>query len=279
MSITSDGCLEITIKERITKIEGTKVAIKYMENYFNYGRNCTRITGSNDYFIFVDSDRELSVLKLDYQGIGESDIQKMKLLLFIRPKEANYKKLFEISKLQNSSFLVDTLCSSQERLYCLTVEGNIVKCDLEFPGEQIEVANIQNKQLHLRNFIFTAITAHLNMVVVGSFNPSCKTCHMTLLDVDLHLKHQVTFKSDHPIQAMHITTINHLPILTVLTASLALKSFYCHRGQLNELKCKFENLSALSDFYQESSPLSFSSPFIRASSLIRNDDFPSLNQR
>lgn len=266
--MNTEGRVEVAIKEKATILTEVRLSPKYLNKYYNYGRNAVKINGAGAIVIFVDENRDLIVLN--------AKVQNSLSILKFQSKFSNLLNnlsIFDVKKLAGADFKSDTLCSDGHSLYCLASNGTIVKVQLHHKSqENLQITNLTSTQLHVASHKFNSIVVHLNMLIAASFSVSAKSCRLSLLDTDLKLKDSIAFDCRDPCQVMHIGMHGHLPVLTVLTAAMAIKCFMVINSRLVALPCRFESLQALNEYYQERSPLSFSSPFARSSKLLERDD-------
>lgn len=268
--VNSAGKLQIIIKDIITTVEEVTLQPLFLDKYYNYGRNAAKINIKGLHIVFIDSNRDIYLLKL--KAIKSTGMMQASLKLSSLVAKSN-TKCYKVYRLEGANYKADTLCTDARHIYSLTTNGTIVKASLSSQSaDSITTDGICTHQLHEASFNFTCVNIHLNMLVVGGHSTHTNKAILALLDAGLDLKHVAIFDSQAPCHAMHIGMHGHMPVLTVLTADMAVRVYMIIGGRFVDLPCKFDSLRSLNEFYQERSPLSFSSPFLRGPRLLAEEN-------
>lgn len=267
-----EGFLELQIKERVTPLKSVRLLHKYLGRYYNFGRNCCRVKPRSNYIVVVDEERELLAIKVCPKQF--ENVTVLNKLRFSNVFKQGDESSVRLEKVEGCRFSTDVIVADHNSLWCLSADGRFVCADLTQTFEVLEGRVRLSKQLHLPGFTFTSICVYLNMVVAAAFSPAKKKVFLALMSKRLDDRDTLEFDCEQPVHVMHISMRDYIPILSVLTAKMKLHVFAVVGGKFKPVACKFSDLAGLNYFYQERSPLSFSSPFLRAQRLPFNEFSP-----
>ena len=216
IEIDIDGSVELTMGKSRVLIKEIHMAPKYLDRYYNYGRNATIIQGHNDMTVLLDKNGILNILHM-HQTPNSSNPQVRSI--FAHSPQLGYA----IYALQGVGIESQAFVMHGESIYCMSTDGVIVKARLD--TRLCDISRVSSYRMWSVSYVFNCLAVCRNMLVVGGFDKNCGRCRLSLLDTDLNLRHTTTFDSHTPCHHMRIEVIDCMPILTIITASMAMISY------------------------------------------------------